>query len=125
MANYMADVARLLGVEMNKDFECEESNCTYRITEHGLTCNGCYGADSLMMLLSGERIIKQGPWRPKYGEDYYCIGEYGQVIKNRCENCWMDTMYYKVGNCYKTEDQARFNTHKWVSFYASDEVLEV
>ena len=125
MANYMEDVARLLGVEMNKDFECEESSCVYRITEHGLTCNGCYGADSLMMLLNGEHTIKQGPWRPKYGEDYYCIGEYGQVIKNRCENCWMDTMYYKVGNCYKTEEQARFNIHKWKCFYASDEVLEV
>ena len=125
MANYMAEVAKLLGVEINKDFECEESSCTYRITENGLQCNGCYGADSLMMLLNGERTIKQGPWRPKYDEDYYCIGKYGQVIKNRCKNCWMDIMYYKVGNCYKTEDQARFNIHKWEYFYTSDEVLEV
>ena len=73
MANYMAEVAKLLGVEMNEDFECEESSCTYRITENGLTCNGCYGADSLMMILNGDRTIKYKPWKPRVNETYYSI----------------------------------------------------
>ena len=127
MANYMADVAKLLGVEMNKDFECEESSCTYRITENGLTCNGCYGADSLMYILNGEKRIKQKPWKPKYGDHYWAVS--ADPIDGICYLQWEDSpsdySNYKLGNCYKTRMAAQENKSKWVSFYASDEVLEV
>ena len=130
MANYMAEVARLLGVEIGEEFECNDgTRCVFTsggsfIVKHRVSNNDASN-HILADLLMGVLTIKSKPWRPKYGEDYYCIGEYGQVIKNRCENCWMDIMYYKVGNCYRTKDQAIVNIHKWESFYESDEVLEV
>ena len=137
MANHMVEVARMLGVELGEEFEVElDSNIltmTAMLTENGLKVNKTnmiapYQHSSsciLEWLLCGLVTIKRRPWKPKYGEDYYCIGEYGQVIKNRCDNCWMDTMYYKVGNCYRTKEQAINNVKKWENFYASDEVLEV
>jgi hypothetical protein len=126
MANYMAEVARLLGVEMNKDFECEESSCTYRITEHGLTCNGCYGADSLMMILNGERKIKQGPWRPENDEPFFVVSFDGHImIKYWDDESTVYRSYYKLGNCYRYKDEAEENRDKWISFYTSCEVLEI
>ena len=32
---------------------------------------------------------------------------------------------YKLGNCYRTKEEAEANRDKWVKFYKSDEVLEV
>ena len=127
MANYMADIAKLLGVEMNKDFECEESSCTYRITENGLTCNGCYGADSLMMILNGERRIKQKAWKPKYGDHYWAVSPdpTDHIRYLRWEASPSDYSNYKLGNCYQTLEAAKVNKSKWISFYESDEVLEV
>ena len=126
MANYMAEVAKLLGVEMNKDFECEESSCTYRITENGLTCNGCYGADSLMLILNGERSIKQKPWKPQDDEVFFMVSPDGKVMfKYWDENSTPFRTYYKIGNCYRYQDEAEENRDKWARFYASDEVLEV
>ena len=137
MANYMAEVAKMLGVELGEEFEVDLGSniltMTATLTDKGLKVNKTnmiaptqYSSSCILeWLLCGLATIKHRPWKPKCGEDYYCIGEYGQVIKNRCENCWMDIMYYKVGNCYRTKELAVANVHKWESFYASDEVLEV
>jgi hypothetical protein len=125
MVNYMPEVAKMLGVEMNKDFECEESSCTYRITEHGLTCNGCYGADSLMMILSGKYTIKQGPWKPETDVCFCYMDQNGRCRSHGWDNDAHSLNYYKIGNCYKTSEEAEVNRDKWVEFYSSDDVLEV
>lgn len=121
----MPEVAKMLGVKMNKDFECEESSCTYRITEHGLTCNGCYGADSLMMILNGEYTIKPGPWKPETDECFCYMDQDGRCRSYGWDNDAHSLNYYKIGNCYHTPQEAEVNREKWVEFYASDEVLEV
>lgn len=126
MANYMADVAKLLGVKIGENFECEESSCTYRINEHGLTCNGCYGVDSLMMILNGERKIKQRPWKPENDEVFFAVSFDGHImIKYWDDESTVFMNYYKLGNCYRYKDEAEANRDKWMCFYASDEVLEV
>ncbi len=126
MANYMAEVAKMLGVEMGQDFECNESSCTYRITEHGLTCNGCYGSDSLMMILNGEYTVKFKPYKPiDCNHIYWFVENNGEVDFVYWGGGTDDLNYYKLGNCYKTKQEAEANRDKWVAFYASDEVLEV
>jgi len=125
MANYMRQVANMLSVEMNEDFKCEGSSCTYRVTENGLMCNGCYGADSLMMILNGERIIKRAPWKPEDEDRFYSVAIDGQVIYKYWDDCSSHKNYYKLGNCYRTGAEAEANREKWISFYTSDEVLEV
>lgn len=123
--NYMSEVAKILGVDMNQDFECNGMNYTYRITENGLTCSGSYGADSLMMILNGKLAIKHKPWKPKYGDIYYCVNSLGCALDEQWYGDFIDVLHYKIGNCYKTRDEAEANIDKWISFYESDEVLEV
>ena len=124
--NYMAEVAKMLGVEMNVDFECNDNRgYKYRITENGFTCSGCYGADCLMMILNGDLTIKRKPWKPKYNEEYYFINSTGHTCQEKWYGDVIDTLYYKLGNCYKHKDQADANSERWISFYTSDDVLEV
>lgn len=125
MANYMEEVANMLGVEMDQDFECNDVCYKYRITDGGLTSNGCYCAEILMMILNGELTIKRKPWKPKYSDIYYRVGSIGNISKEQWYGDILDTLYYKIGNCYKTREEAEANCEKWISFYKSDEVLEV
>ena len=123
--NYMAEVAKMLGVEMNQDFKCKESCGTYRVTEYGLTCNGCYGSDSLLMLLNGTLNIKRKPWKPAVDERYYSVAENGLPEESICVWDYLDIVLYKLGNCYRTREEAEANRDKWIAFYKSDEILEV
>jgi hypothetical protein len=125
MANYMAEIANMLGVDMNQDFECNDMSYKYRITEDGLTSSGSYGADSLMMILNGTLTIKRKPWKPSYGSVYYCVSSNGAVMEEQWYDDFIDKINYKLGNCYKLMSQAETDRDKWVSFYASDDVLEV
>ena len=125
MANYMEEVANMIGVEMDQDFECNEICYTLRIAKNGLKCGGRYSADILMMILDGELTIKHNPWKPKYGDMYYCVNSQGVVVNEQWYDDFIDKVHYKLGNCYKQESQAEANRDKWISFYESDEVLEV
>lgn len=123
--NYMAEVAKLLGVEIDEDFKCNESPYTYCITKFGCQCNGVYAADSLMMLLDGTITVKHEHWMPKENDVFWHVDSRGNPVLDR----WMQYSYhynfYKIGNCYRTEAEAKADSNKWVAFYASDEVLEV
>lgn len=125
MANYMAEVAKMLGVELDQDFECNESPCTYRITKNGVRCNGVLGADSLTMLLNGTLTIKRKPWKPKNGDGYWTVISDGSIYYVLYRDDIIDFYCYKLGNCYRTNKEAEANRDKWVAFYESDEVLEV
>ena len=126
MANYMAEVANMLGVDLLQDFECNESSCTYRITERGLTCNGCYGADSLVYILNGTFTIKRGPWKPHDDDLVFIVGCDGEVMAKYWDNdSTIHKTYYRIGNCYETKEDAEADRDKWIAFYASNEVLEV
>ena len=125
MANYMAEVAKMLGVEMDQDFECNEIGYKYRITDRGLVGCGCWRADSLMMMLTGELTIKREPWKPQHGDSYYCVSRNGYVLNEIWYDDIMDNLCYKLGNCYKSKEQAKANLAKWIAFYSSDDVLEV
>lgn len=81
MANYMADVAKLLGVERRQ--------------------------------------------KPILDQVYYSVKPNGKVDWNIWDNDEIDLNFYIIGNCYLTIDEAKANCDKWISFYASDEVLEV
>ena len=81
MANYMADVAKLLGVERRQ--------------------------------------------KPILDQVYYSVKPNGKVDWNIWDNDEIDLNFYIIGNCYLTIDEAKVNCDKWISFYESDEVLEV
>jgi hypothetical protein len=123
--NYMAEVARMLGVEIDENFECKENGYTYCLTENGLTCNGSYASDILTMMLNGGIEIKRKPWKPQEDDEYYTVLKDGSVVLRYWDDCTHQINSYKIGNCYRTKEEALANRDKWIAFYASDDVFEV
>lgn len=131
MANHMPEVANMLGVELKERFKIIdeigiESDNYYYFTNEGLvTYNGYLQEDILLNLILGHFRIKDKPWKPSKGDKYWYISSNGSADYY----CWTDDttdfLTYKLGNCYKTAQEAEDNRDKWVTFYASDEVLEV
>ena len=139
MANYMAEVAKILGVELGERFKIINVGANKSISEYdyyftdkdieidneGRACSGEY---LLIHLIYGDFAIKHKPYKPNRGETYWYVEKDGNI----CEREWHSCRYmvdhlnrYKLGNCYRTKEEAEANRDKWVKFYASDEVLEV
>lgn len=125
--NHMAEVAKLLGVELGEEFKIKGCSKTYILDEDGLfdQQEGMNNFMHLTCLLTGEFEIMHKPWKPKDNDHYYRINECGNVECDEWLNFGEDIVWYKLGNCYRTKEEAKANREKWLAFYASDEVLEV
>ena len=137
--NHMAEVAKMLGVELGEEFEIEfpapstiSTTAVFKENEFRIVKTDAYimtpywNYSVLHSLLVGNLIIKRKPWKPKCGEEYWYVTILDREIGL---DIWRDTLrditLYKLGNCYRTREEAEANRDKWVKFYASDEVLEV
>lgn len=74
--NKMADVAKLLGIELEEEFMVTEDDSIYKLTKDGLEYksdngNWYYANDAFLNLLDGTIEIVKLPWQPKRGEEYY------------------------------------------------------
>ena len=134
MANYMAEVAKLLGVKLEEQFEYENlPGIPFKFTEHGLECLGPAKIsrdvmnEALVRMITGCSKIKRKPWKPKYGDYYWAVSAdpTHSLYYIEWEDSPSDYSNYKLGNCYKLASEANENQSKWTSFYTSDEVLEV
>ena len=135
MANHIAEVAKMLGVELGEIFKIqidENKTFQFRFTESGFQCfNGKMWDEDVVamaclnLLLVGKYAIKRKPWKPKENDYYYSVEPDGSIDNEYWGNDSIDMNYYKLGNCYRTRKEAEANRDKWVAFYASDEVLEV
>ena len=125
--NHMAEVAKMIGVELGEKFDVGPYNVTYVILDDGVhnVSSGLLCPDSLNSLLSGKWIIKRKPWKPKDDEEYWLVNQCGNVISLNWIDNFLCITNYKIGNCYRTKEEAEANRDKWIAFYASDEVLEV
>lgn len=130
MANYMQKVAEMLGVHLNEEFEVTHpENLHLTLKEDGLHGDSIYNSDDadyiLRLLLTGESAVKRKKCFPKYHDTYCFVSETGNVV----DEVWMDDdvdiMRYKLGNCYRTSEEAKEYVGKWIAFYKSDRVLEV
>ena len=120
--NYMADVAKMLGVELDEEFKLENHNENYKLTENGLMYS--YGthrawydlALKLCYILNGKYAIKKLPWKPKSGEDYFYVywcyrPNEGWVLrvgkaKEFATTSRTDNLYKDTGNCFRTNKEA-------------------
>ena len=73
--NYMADVAKMLGVELGEKFKIDGSNLIYKFFEDGLYFRCIEGwlpaKHQFLDLIKGECNIVKLPWTPKTNEAYY------------------------------------------------------
>lgn len=108
--NYMADVANMLGVELEEEFMINGSDKVYKFFKNGL-CFQCGGAwlraDSILIgLIKGEYKIVKLPWQPKYGDKYYYPGA---GFRNICSAEWRNSVlglaYKEAGLIFKTYEE--------------------
>lgn len=119
--NYMAEVAKMLGLELKEEFSIDAyENERFKLTNNGLYhCEDKYGwrdiSDILTNILRGRLEIKKLPWKPKEHEDYYYVSWFN--VGGEWVICAMKEEYYlsandvdnlrnSIGNCFKTETEA-------------------
>lgn len=74
--NYMADVARMLGVELGEEFKLDGIETKYKFTENGLyfyVSDRWWQCSNVLLprILRGNVEIVKLPWQPKIGDRYY------------------------------------------------------
>lgn len=132
MKNNMKEVAKLLGVELDEEFELvfpSNSSCyaTVKLTIDGakvISTNvyDVFNFKSYLLehLIKGDYKISRKPWKPKFNERYYSVGVDGSTEDGTWLNDFLDYTLYKIGNCYRTIEEARENRVKWGTFYDSE-----
>ena len=110
--NYMKDVAKILGVELEEEFKIKGFEPIYKITDYGLVIkadsnNWCeMSGDTFLQLIRGDYVIRKLPWQPKKGDEYYYPGE---GFNNVCRALWGNTVfgfaYKEAGLIFKTYEE--------------------
>ena len=117
--NYYKKFAEMLGLELEQEFVLTDVDgnikdiFTYKITEDGIfykskISNDWFKTELVDALLNGCIKAVPKPWKPEKGEKYfYYAKEFGQTVYK----IWIDENYdlllWKVGNCFKTEEEAK------------------
>ena len=119
--NYMADIAKLLGVELDKEFNIKDSDYNpYKITDKGLVdCDGDIRDSLLMGLLKGNFEIIKKPWVPEEDEPYWFLTYEGKAVPDRFKDYFSSVhqMRVRLGNFFKTEEEAKSYKEKWLAYY--------
>ena len=117
--NYWKQFAEILGLELGQEFvltdidENRKDIFTYKITEDGIFYkskinNDWFKTELVDALLNGCIKAVPKPWKPEKGEKYFYYAKaFGQTVYK----IWIDENYdlllWKVGNCFKTEEEAK------------------
>ena len=130
--NHMEQVANMLEVDLNERFKIdidENISLVCYLTNNGLVVERgeflVNDPDILCDIICGRYTIRRNTWNPKEGDHYWYVTREGYAYKVTFSSCSMDRIFYKLGNCYRTKEEAERNIDKWVTFYVSDEVLSI
>lgn len=117
MANHMAEVAKMFGVEVEEDFCIKNYAGFFRFTEGGL--QRLLGSPAkwvpvkiptLKELLTGVKEIVKLPWKPQTGELYYTPHidekEADMFTERRWNNTYEDMQFYKFGIVCVSQQEA-------------------
>lgn len=126
MANRMAEVAKLLGVELDEVFFIREypsdSKMYLKFTENGLERS--LDKDSWTkaagwvweLIITGALKINKVPWRPREGEKYYVPRIAVRPEDRHCYCYWtnddINIKHYRMGIVCKTSEEAIALTEK-------------
>lgn len=131
MANYMREIAGLLGVELGESFKIVDDNSGkyhnyYRFTEEkGIEVSDDNAdwemaiAGVLKWLLMGDARIIKLPWKPQEDEKYYVPFIATKPINMYDEHYWenddVDIERYRMGLVCKTSEEAVAMTKKMLA----------
>lgn len=108
--NFMAEVAKMLGVELEEEFKVDSSDTIYKFYKNGL-CFQCGGAwlradNTLIDLIKGDSKIVKLPWQPKGGDEYYYPAcNFKDVFSTNWTYSVVDFAYKEAGLIFKTYEE--------------------
>ena len=137
--NHMTEVAKMFGVKVGDEFEFAYKIGNIRgtayFTEYSFIVKDAdvpanvklsdWESMVLAALLYGDAEITRKPWIPEDNERFYVVLRSGIVTYKFWDDCTSYCNYYKIGNLYRTYEEAEANVAKWVEFYNSGAVLDV
>lgn len=118
--NYYKQFAEMLGLELEQEFVLTDADgnrknkYTYKFTEDGVVYKSptftnwsINSLGTIGSLLNGDVKAVPKPWKPIYGEQYW---RYSVENNQACTSIFAeyndDYVTWKVGNCFKTEEEA-------------------
>lgn len=119
--NYYKQFAEMLGLELEQEFVLTDDDgnrknkYTYKFTEDGVVYKSptftnwsINSLGTIGSLLNGDVKAVPKPWKPKEGDRYcYYSASNGLVNYARWDDLWSELILWKVGNCFKTEEEAK------------------
>lgn len=108
--NYMENVAKMLGVELEEEFMIDSSDKVYRFFKNGL-CYQCSGAwlpaeYQFFDLIKGDSKIIKLPWQPKNGDKYYHpASNFKDIYYAGWGNTIFDIALKEAGMIFKTKEE--------------------
>ena len=113
--NYMQDVARMLGVELEEEFKFKDlNNIDYhgKITDRGVYIHGEVKKDwrfdgtVLQEILTGASKIEKLPCQPKKGDKYYRPSAYFKCVDvTLWEGYSLDFALKEAGMAFRTKEE--------------------
>ena len=120
--NYYKQIAEMLGLELGQEFSItsadgeQTSSLLYKITKDGIFSRGEKDTDGFWGLepsTTVEHLIRgvfkavPKPWKPSEGYTYWWYSiAWNQAIDNEFNSSIGDLLHWKVGNCFKTKEEA-------------------
>lgn len=114
--SYYKQIAEMLRLELNEEFRLKSKDGellskNYRISPTAgllLKCSdGWRQSGYIDEIISGRLTVVKLPWKPKNGEHYYVYSTYHKTV---IETIWLnvteDLLYWNIGNCFKTREEA-------------------
>lgn len=109
--NYMPDVARMLGVELEEEFKISCVNGTYKFTTDGLKFKvreEWIVASFMSDLLTGKHKIIKLPWQPTKGDEYFKPGwNFANAVIEIWENTAFDFALKEAGMVFRTKEECK------------------
>lgn len=116
--NYYKKITEMLGVELGEEFsikniQTEDINrARYKITKEKGLMYSIGGEEwdrssSLLAIFSGAYSIVKLPWKPKKDDQYwFYTAAWNKATFWKWKGDYTDLMLWKVGNCFKTKEEA-------------------
>lgn len=115
--NYYKKIAEMLGVELGEEFNLKQNKTKdiirprYKITQEGLMYsvnrNKFARSTILLSIINGSYSVVKLQWKPKHGDRFWYYSEvFEEVVSLDWEDCYHNFLLWKVGNCFKTKEEA-------------------
>lgn len=139
--NKMEKFANLLGLEIGEEFKIRNKSrvmpeiywCTDKEVLSGREHLGgveyIMNEDTLFKLLNGTYEVVKFPWKPKYNYKYWTVTynifekKFEVTSRHWCDS-FEDIKNYRLGFCFKTEEEAERKLYTAEEFYNGKDLVD-